>query len=235
MRALTDTELLALWERGLPRRPIDRAILILGAAFPETPYDALADWPLGRRNQAIAELHGTCFGYGVHGWTSCPECGEKLEFELDRRMFASGSGEIASDEPIVVGERAFRLPNSRDLASIASCADPRQAVVRLVVNCLLGSRDSVDWSIRELDEIGERMAQRDTMAETRLSLGCPSCAHAWEESLDIATFVWEEIEAKAKLVLIQIHFLASAYGWAESQILSLSANRRARYLEMIRG
>jgi len=234
MRVIADSELLDLWESAVFRHPIDRAILILGAALPDRSYDALADWPLGRRNRAIAKLHGACFGYEAHGWTSCPDCGEKLEFELDWRILAPEIGELASDESIIVNERAFRLPTSRDLASMAKHRDPGQAVAQLVDDCLLNPRDTTAWSPAELDEIGERMLQTDPVAETRLSLVCPDCAYAWEETVDIAGFVWEEIEAKAKLILTQIHYLASAYGWAESEILSLSANRRARYLEMIR-
>ncbi len=80
------------------------------------------------------------------------------------------------------------------------------------------------------------MAQADPLAETRLALECPSCAHAWEESFDIAGFLWEEIEARARRIVFDVHALASAYGWTEAQILALSAvsRRRALYLEMAR-
>jgi hypothetical protein len=89
------------------------------------------------------------------------------------------------------------------------------------------------WSDEELEEIGERMAMADPLAEMRLTLHCPSCENDWEETLDIVTFLWAEIAARARRLLLEIHALASAYGWTETEILSLSENRRARYIEMV--
>jgi len=240
---LPDSDLLQLWEDGARRHPVDRALLLLGAAHPDAPYATLADWPLGSRNWAIGELRAACFGHGIHGWVSCPRCGDRLQFETDWRALAAAGGDGDRDRPIVVGARAFRLPTSRDLARIAKEADPHVAAIRLVEHCLLRSddlspndlspHDPAAWSDRELEEIGDRMAQADPLAETRLTLACPSCGHGWEENLDIAAFLWEEIEARAKRILFEIHRLASAYGWAEAQILALSARRRALYLEMV--
>jgi hypothetical protein len=34
-------------------------------------------------------------------------------------------------------------------------------------------------------------------------------------------------------VLEEVHILASAYGWAQSEILSMSAARRRRYVAMV--
>ena len=73
----------------------------------------------------------------------------------------------------------------------------------------------------------------DPMAETILSLDCPACGYAWEETIDIATFLWSEVEARAKRLLVEVHTLASAYGWSEQEILSLSEPRRSVYLQMV--
>jgi hypothetical protein len=47
---------------------------------------------------------------------------------------------------------------------------------------------------------------------------------------DIVTFLWREIENLAGHLLRDVHTLASAYGWRESDILALSAARRDFYL-----
>jgi hypothetical protein len=255
MRSLSDSDLLHLWEGGLRRHPIDRALLALGAALPETPYERLADWPLGRRNRALAELRCRCFGQSIQGWIACVSCGEKLEFDLDDWVITvAGLNEYSRpdrlDEPIVVNCQSYRLPTSRDLAEAAQEADPRRAAIRIAENCRvasqpvsarstgqdtsgIGNRRSESWSDEELEEIGERMASADPLAETRLTLHCPKCEYDWEETLDIVSFVWAEIEARARRLLLEIHTLASAYGWTETEILSLSENRRARYVEMV--
>ena len=77
------------------------------------------------------------------------------------------------------------------------------------------------------------MALADPMAEIRLALNCVGCSNQWEETLDIASFLWTEIASRAKRLLREVHTIASAYGWTEGEILSLSEARRALYLEMV--
>jgi hypothetical protein len=253
MRSLSDFDLLQLWEGGLSRHPLDRALLALGAAFPEAPYERFAGWPLGRRNEALVDLRCKCFGQRITGWTSCKACGENLEFDLDgRALITAGTNPDESsystqqDSSIVVNQRSYRLPTSRDLAKAAQETDPRRAAIRIVEGCSLAPpaptvhdanslsvSSSELWSDEELDEIGERMALADPLAETRLTLHCPKCENDWEETLDIVAFLWAEIEAHSRRLLLEIHTLASAYGWSETEILSLGEVRRTRYVEMV--
>ena len=256
MQSLSDSDLLNLWESGLRRHPLDRALLALSQGFPETTCDRLADWPLGRRNQALAELHCAYFGQTLQGWTSCASCGEKLEFGLDSRVITAeelnNDEGSQSSEPIVLNRGTFRLPTSRDLAKAAQENDSRLAAIRIVENCRIApprspgtsaehdqtsgqvlEPRSESWSDEDLEEIGERMASADPLAETRLTLHCPKCENDWEATLDIVSFLWAEIEARARRLLLEIHTLASAYGWTETEILSLSENRRARYVQMV--
>lgn len=136
-------------------------------------------------------------------------------------------------EPIVVKGHFFRPPTSRDLARVAKESDPRMAAIRILGACRLDEGELPVWSDRDIDEAGEQMALADPMAETRLTLNCPTCGSQWDETLDIAAFLWTEIEARAKGLLFEIHTLASAYGWTEKEILSMSEPRRRLYMEMV--
>jgi hypothetical protein len=51
--------------------------------------------------------------------------------------------------------------------------------------------------------------------------------------LDAGVLLWDEIDARARALLAEVHTLASAYGWSEGEILSLGAARRASYLAMV--
>jgi hypothetical protein len=208
----------------------------LAAAFPGTAYDSLADWPIGRRNQALTRLRCHCFGPSLRGWTACSACGEKLEFEMDGQVLA-GSGpdwDGSGNEPVTAGGLTFRVPTSRDLARALVEADPAQGAVRILEACLVGPVRPGAWSEADIAAIGDRLARADPLAEISLSLHCPDCGSDWQEVLDVVSFFWTEVEVRARRILAAVHALASSYGWSEAQILALSESRRALYLEMVR-
>lgn len=233
MRTFTQAELLTLWETGRSLHPLDQGVLALQSALPETE-ESVADWPVGRRNRALAELYCAAFGPQLHGWTACPHCGEQLEFQMDAGALAQ-SAAPPRGEPIVVGQRSYRLPTSRDLALVASEPDATVAAERLARQCCIqNGPPELTWSVEEIDEIGELMAAADPLAEIQLRFDCPNCGEVFDDSLDLASFLWSAMEARARRLLLAVHELASAYGWSEAEILSLSPARREVYLEMVR-
>jgi hypothetical protein len=231
MRTLTQADFLALWETGRTLHPLDQGVLAVQAAFPEVT-ESIADWPIGRRNRALAELRCAAFGRKLRGWTACRRCGEKLEFELDGQGLANGAD--VEWMQVEVGGETYRLPTSRDLAAVAGESDGVAAAERLLRVCHVnGGAGKSEWSEEEIDEVGERMALADPLAEIRLSFDCPVCREAFEESLDLPTFLWTELTARAKRLMTEVHLLASAYGWSEAEILRLSLARREFYLGMV--
>src|SRR5262249_38974041 len=94
--------------------------------------------------------------------------------------------------------------------------------------------EAVLWTEDQIESIGLLMAEADPLSEIRVALDCPRCAARSTETLEMSRFLWSQIEAHAKRCLREVHELATAYGWPESVILSLSPARRARYLEMVR-
>jgi hypothetical protein len=236
MRTLTQAEFIALWEVGRSLHPLDQAVLTLQAAYPEVK-DSIADWSIGRRNRALAQLRDAAFATPYRGWTSCRQCGEKLEFELDARGLANGAPAESpvTDARVEVRGEQYRLPTSRDLADVSKDADATSAAQRLLQRCRVGGAAArSQWSEEEIDEIGAHMAEADPLAEIRLSFACPICRTAFEENIDLPAFLWAEMEARAKRMLNEVHLLASAYGWSQSEILGLSAARREFFVGAVR-
>ena len=233
MRALSTSELLDLWERGAGLCPLDQGLLALSAVLPDAAAERLADWPLGRRNRSLLELYCVCFGQRLEGWSACAHCGEKMEFDIDSRALMSQVMEGRGEATVTVRDRSFRLPTSRDLAAAAQAGEISGAAIRVLERCQVSGENSAAWPPTEVQEIEEKMALADPLAETRLALRCPDCGHEAEETLDIAGFVWNQIAGRTRRLLWEIHSLATAYGWTEAQILSLSPARRARYLGMV--
>ena len=234
MRDLAERELLNIWERGSDLHLVDRSLLALHAAFPATSYDTLAGWPLGARNRALAELFGSWFGPGLEAWAACDTCGEQLEFEMDTRvLIAQHAAPATADSAVAatVGSHRFRLPSSRDLALAAREPTTELAAASLLRTCWIGSGEAPSFSDREIEEAGEQLALADPLAEARVRLACPGCGREWDDTLDLALFVWAEVEARAKRLLLDVHQLACAYGWTEEEILALSERRRRFYLD----
>jgi hypothetical protein len=234
MRVFSGVDCLNVWESGAGLHPLDQALLALGAALPNMPQDVLADWPLGRRNRAMFELHRSCFGSRLAAWAACAHCQEKMEFAVDSRELMAQARDPEQEGTVVFRGESYRLPTSRDVAfTLADGLDARTAAVRLLQCCRLTPHESAAWTVEDIDEIGELMVAADPAAETRIALRCPSCGHEQDEVLDIASFLWAEIAAVARRLLREVHTLASAYGWTEAQVLSLSSARRGLYMEMV--
>jgi hypothetical protein len=230
---MTEAEILGLWEAGRMLHPLDRGLLAARAGSPRADGNA-ADWPLGRRNRALAQLHCAVFGGMLHGWARCPTCGEQLEFDFDGQKLVEAAPDL-SERMVTVGQWRFRLPTSRDLAAASSETSEAAATFRLLSECWAGEeRPHLPWNDDDVRRIEEGMAEADPLAEIRLHFDCPQCAAAFDESLDLPAFVWAQIDSQARATLAEVHELASAYGWSESAILAMSAARRGVYLEMVR-
>ena len=133
----------------------------------------------------------------------------------------------------------FRLPTSRDLARLVSETSGEakaEGAARLLALCRMEEENTQErqWTEAEIDAVGERMAAADPLAEIMLHFACPACKSVCEETLDLAAFLWAELEALGRRLALEVHTLATAYGWSEREILSLSEPRRRLYLEMVR-
>jgi len=233
MQPPTAEALLRAWERGRNRHPVDRALLLHGLAAPDAEPESLADEPLGRRNVALTHLHQELFGRRIRADLACPGCGTRLQCELDAAALlatpASASGTVEVDG------LAFRLPTSRDLASILEERDPSHGALILARRCLTAPAIGADDARLEtlLDRVEDALERADPWADVTVDVHCEVCGHAWTSPLDLARFVWDEVEAYAVRVLDEIHLLAHAYGWSEPEILALSDSRRTAYLDRV--
>jgi hypothetical protein len=242
MNSLSASELLRLWERGLAYQPTERAFALLCATSPEVAPDALAQMTIGKRDALILRLRERTFGSQLVSTASCPQCGERLEFNFTIDELSSlGAGDVQDRFSLEVAgyEVEFRLPNNLDLAVVAQRADVESAEGFLLELCLLSARfKGEEKSFDELppevlEAVVDEMGRRDEQADVQLALNCPACHHAWQLTFDIVSFFWSEIDAWAQRTLREVHALARAYGWGEEEILSMSAWRRQVYLGMV--
>jgi hypothetical protein len=229
MRQTPAGQLLDGWEtfRGQPM-PVRAAAL--AALFTGQSLAEAMRWSVPRRDRVLFDCRAQVFGDRVEAVTSCPACGEQLEMHLAPSQIAPSKRDTAASSTFrsvrIGGSRVrCRLPNSEDLLAVASLTDIAEAREQLIGRCV----QSDDPDLRE--QAAALLAHQAD--DVHLNLTCPACGHAWQTGFDIAAFVWRELDDWAERTLHEIHMIASAYGWSESEILELSARRRQTYVEMI--
>lgn len=263
MARLSTQAIVRVWEAGLATPPIARALVVLGAAFPDLTPDAIESLPLGTRDEHLFQVRESTFGPVLHAHAACPECGERVEFELtardvldcsERRFSDPGanpgavsnncSGEADQRDPDRLHVRSgefdvrFRVLTSRDLLALADVpsAETGKALARRSVEQATRQGQAVDAG-EVPDEIlavvGEQIGAADPNADVTLNLTCPRCDSMWNAPFDIASFLWSEIAAEAQRLIAQVHVLGRAYGWREADVLGMSAVRRQAYLNLV--
>ncbi|MER5911367.1 hypothetical protein ABT124_12890 [Streptomyces sp. NPDC001982] len=230
--------LLATWEAGLVEASAGRARLLHRTARPDLDAGALPQRPLGEREADLFALRRALFGERMQVRLECHACGADMEFDLDAGAFARSLG---GPDTSVVGlteggwDVEFRLPAPADLAAAARAADPRAA---LLARCLISAvRDGTAVPADALPapvqrRIADAVEAADPGADVTLNVNCPECGAATRAELDIASYLWTELDTWARDVLLDVHLLATAYGWSEPEILALSPLRRRYYLEL---
>src|SRR5262249_36148630 len=138
-------------------------------------------------------------------------------------------------------EVEFRLPDTRDLLAVATCEEVSDARRVLFERCLSGAQhvgEAVSVATlppEVMDAVSEEMDRLDPQGNVRLSVSCPRCAHTWQALFYICSSLRSELDTWARRLLWEVHLLASAYGWRETDTLALSPRRRRLYVQMVNG
>jgi len=236
-------ELISAWERGATQHWIDRALTLLALAYPEMTFAQLAALSIGQRDARLFALRDRLFGATINSFTICPQCDTRLDFTTHLgELIADSVSEAQRQCDEITSQHLhvkFRLPDSRDLAAAAKCADVSAAQKVLLERCVLEAvRDGTavpvsDWSAGAMDALAAEIGKAESCADVTLIVACSACGHRWPLRFDIVAFLWAEIAWLAKRYLREVHTLAWAYGWREADILAMSPARRRFYIELV--
>jgi hypothetical protein len=250
MRGLSAQELLEVWDQGQSLSPCGRATLLLAVTCPEYPRERVDSLTIGERDALLARIRASTFGRDLASLVTCPACREQVEVSVDVRSIfpdrtQSTQNERTSRQPLVIAAGDFvvqaAIPAVRDVEAIVTTATPAEGLRLLLRRCILRAEHrSKSCEVDDLPDhvcalIDARMAEVDPQGAVHLSLHCPVCDHRWPLLFDMLAYFWSEIQMGARRLLQEVHALASAYGWRESEILMLTVARRRAYLEMVGG
>jgi hypothetical protein len=168
------------------------------------------------------------------------DCGERFEVELPLHELAARAPDAkASDTPLRVdlpGGRSasLRLPTGNDLRDWATlphagCADAIAAVIAsLRIDGEPRSGDAGDAAA-----LAEAIAAHDPLVAFSVASTCPACGAEDELPVDLEGLALRQLAQRQQRLVVQVHRLASRYGWTEQQALALPPGRRERYLALI--
>ena len=241
----TTADLLDAWDTLRERTMPDRAAALVSLADPALAAPDVETMPLGRRDWRLLELRVALFGETVNGISTCPSCAQSVEtaFSLTDLMQSLEAGSSNRSGSVEEGSWRirYRAPNAGDASALAASGDAtaRALVVRCVIEAhedgSIAGRDRVESALPDtvVAAIASGIASLDPAADVLLEVTCPSCGHTWHPPLDVAAFLWTELSGWARHTLRDVACLARAYGWREPDILAMSTQRRADYLEML--
>ena len=243
MRGLSARDVVAVWERGQGRHPVDRALLLLGAALPRRSRDELASLTVGQRDGLLLLVRERTLGPKLECSVACPACRTALEFGVEIRTILLADPEAPLEREHALDadgvEVRFRLLDSRDLAAVAGVDDPALARGLLLRRCVLGAVAGGEpvhparLPPAVLEALSAELVRLDPQAEVEFDLRCGDCGHRWLSALDVPAFFWTEVSAQARRLLRDVHALARAYGWREADVLQMSSARRSFYLDLL--
>src|SRR6478752_4647027 len=238
MEAFSATRLLALWERCSALSGRRRSAVLASAVGGQGAAVDASAWSLGEHNAALLALRQTWFGPQLALNVACPHCREQLELDLNVADLPGGAvnhGELSA--ALDGWQVRFRVPRLAELERV-----PRGAQRASLIECcaLEVQHEGEPRAASELPPavvalVDEALAAADPCGLSSIEVGCSSCERAFQAPLDVGALLWHELDAWAHHTLAEVHTLASAYGWREAEVLSLSAQRRFLYLQLAAG
>ncbi len=213
------------------------------------------DMLLGDRSYLILKLREMTFGKRVDAIFYCtnPDCGKPMDvtFSLDdievrrapvtTRFFSLWLSAESGRDPGDLVE--FRLPTGGDQEAVAEIGrrDEEEAVRVLLTRCVhaLGAQKPValeaiaGLSSEALGVIETAMYEHAPHVESEPEAVCPECGKDFIAPFDMASFFLSEVRPDRRRLERDVHVLARHYHWSEQDILSLSLQKRRRYLQLL--
>ncbi len=205
----------------------------------EGDMDGWAALPVPDLEVLLLLIRQTVFGDQVRAETRCEvsTCGAAIDvnFSIDGYLAHHRPRQprnVAADAEagwyrLRGSEARFRLPLVADRLAVHGATHPARELAR---RCMQPAGLTAVMRRR----IVKAMAALAPSLSHEVEGRCPECGTPLLLYLDVQEFTLAELRDQARHVLDDIHLLARAYHWPESEILALPRVRRMYYAERIR-
>lgn len=209
---------------------------------------------VGDREFLMLRLRELALGKELKAMIVCgdPKCAQSMDIVLnlhdlipaakpvDRRVFQL---DLSEGEQKFAFE--FRLPTGADQEASADWpgGDAGAAINRLLANMIVRINDNRfvdDQAVAMLPQpvlqgLERRIEELVPLAEIDLNVKCVECGRQSVAQLDVTWLFLQELLLSRSVLEREVHCIAWHYHWPEREILSLTRQKRRRYLELIQG
>lgn len=191
-------------------------------------------WSVPRRREGLLAVVYATVGANITALARCdePRCSQRIELDLELTSFVSAGAERIETD--VEGQRLVcRMPTGDDLRAWALEGAYRPAWLAERIVIAIDERPKPDqWRLPEswVAPIAAALEAADPLAALTVDVSCPFCDHVFAVALDLESLLLGTLRDVARETREDVHQLARAYHWSESDILGMPAARRRAYL-----
>jgi hypothetical protein len=220
---------------GIVTALLSRCVKRIGPIRPT--HDHVRRLTVGDRDFLMMQIRRMTFGPRVDATLICPnpECAQKMDATFDLSQVPV---EARSLQPrYAFGSWQFRLPQGGDQEALSGMGDAahRPIVDRLLSRCLVGVGEDVvhalpESTIADLESAMQRVAP---WVDFEMRATCPDCRLEFTTHFDPGSFFIDELLRLRAGFDREVHLLSLHYHWPLHDILSMTRERRQRYLRCL--
>jgi hypothetical protein len=187
-------------------------------------------------DRLCAAIYLKNFGERIVGTTACRDCHEpfELNFPLPGLLESQAARRPAKargpdDQGIftLADGRRFRLPTAGQQCKVIGL-EPDAAVAALLELCVVEGDPTHDPETLQaaMEEVGG-------LLDSDLDAACPQCGARQAVRFDIQSYLLRTLGYERQFLHYEVHCIATAYGWAAGEILSLTREDRRAFVRLI--
>ncbi|WLB91308.1 hypothetical protein [Bradyrhizobium japonicum] len=186
------------------------------------------------RDLVLAALYRHLYGDQIESVVRCRGCGTLVEASFSlAALIAHRVPDYSAGRPdgaggfVTTTGLSFRVPTVADREE-AAALPPADALDQLVKRCLGRS-----GTTQEICELQERLDEVAPLLDLDVAVSCPHCGRRDDVRFSIGRFTIEALARESRLLPLEIHRLAVAYGWPFDQIVALDRSLRRSLLRCV--
>jgi hypothetical protein len=192
--------------------------------------------PIPDRDRLLTAVYFNTYGSKIETTVLCPSCNNRfdLSFSLEEwvnDLTADSSQKLNGKDcayPFMApGGIKFRLPTGADEMAVMGM-EPGTAAKELLKKCIPEGSGQYNPDLIQM-----AMHEMAPLADAEFEAKCPECSEIQLLHFNLQQYLLSSLLNGQKKLVIEVHRLASAYGWGLNEIMELPRSIRGTYITML--